>query len=59
MGPLELLIVLLFLGLPVLVIVLIVRGVNGRSCPQCGKRVKKGLLECGHCGYDFRRATAS
>ena len=53
-GPLELLILLLMLGLPVLIIVLVVRGNDSRPCPQCAKRVRKGRLDCPHCGYDFR-----
>lgn len=56
-GPLELLIILLMLGLPVLVIVLIVRGNDSRPCPQCRKRVKKSRLDCPHCEYDFRLQT--
>jgi len=57
LGPLELLIILILLGLPVLAIVLIVRGNDSRPCPQCGKRVKKGRLDCAHCEYDFRLQT--
>ena len=54
MGPIELLIILLMLGLPALAIVLVVRNKDSRPCPQCAKRVKKGELDCPHCGYDFR-----
>lgn len=25
-----------------------------RSCPVCGQDVKKGVLQCKSCGYDFR-----
>jgi hypothetical protein len=25
-----------------------------RPCPQCGRRVKAGQLDCPWCGYDFR-----
>ena len=57
LGPLELLIILIMLGLPVLVIVLIVRGNDSRPCPQCAKRVKKGRLDCPHCEYDFSLQT--
>ena len=57
LGPLELLIILIFLGLPVLMIVLVVRGNDSRPCPQCAKRVKKGRLDCPHCEYDFRLQT--
>jgi hypothetical protein len=27
---------------------------KSRSCPVCGRDVKKGLVQCGNCGYDFR-----
>ena len=26
---------------------------NARPCPRCGKRVKKGLMHCPDCGFDF------
>jgi hypothetical protein len=26
----------------------------GRPCPQCGKGVKRGLLICPTCGFDFK-----
>lgn len=57
LGPLELLIILIMLGLPVLIIVLIVRGNDSRPCPQCAKRVKTGRVDCPHCEYDFRLQT--
>jgi hypothetical protein len=25
-----------------------------RECPRCGRDVRKGLLDCPHCEYDFR-----
>ncbi len=25
-----------------------------RPCPRCGRDVKKGQLDCPHCGFDFR-----
>lgn len=54
-GPLELLIMLIIVGLPVLLIVMLVRRSNGsRPCPHCGTRVKNGQTECGACDYDFR-----
>jgi hypothetical protein len=28
---------------------------KGRSCPACGRSVKRGLLVCKGCGHDFRR----
>ena len=27
---------------------------RGRSCPVCGRSVKRGLLACKGCGHDFR-----
>lgn len=57
-GPLELLILLLMIGTPVLLIVLLVRRSNAsRPCPQCGTRVKNGQTQCGACDYDFRIGT--
>jgi hypothetical protein len=26
---------------------------GSRPCPRCGQRVKNGVLECEHCGFDF------
>lgn len=57
MGPLELVIVLLLVGLPlalvVMAVVLIARRANTRPCPRCGARVKQGVMLCGACGFDF------
>lgn len=25
-----------------------------RPCPRCGERVTSGVLDCPHCGFDFR-----
>lgn len=27
---------------------------RGRECPRCGRGVKIGVLDCPHCGFDFR-----
>jgi H+/Cl- antiporter ClcA len=27
---------------------------SGRSCPVCGHNVKKGVMQCKSCGYDYR-----
>lgn len=27
---------------------------TSRECPRCGQRVKRGELDCPHCGFDFR-----
>jgi hypothetical protein len=32
---------------------------RGRSCPVCGKGVRKGLTACKACGHDFRTAGVS
>lgn len=24
-----------------------------RACPRCGEDVKKGVMRCGNCGFDF------
>jgi len=26
----------------------------GRACNRCGERVANGVLDCPHCGFDFR-----
>ena len=31
---------------------------KGRSCPVCGRSVKRGLVECKVCGHDFRVGVA-
>lgn len=27
---------------------------RGRDCPVCGRKVRRGVIVCGSCGYDFR-----
>ncbi len=27
---------------------------NSRPCPRCGEAVANGVLDCPHCGFDFR-----
>lgn len=53
-GPLETL-------LPLLVVAAILYGVywlvTRRGCPTCGKRLKRGLTACPHCGADFTPTT--
>jgi len=31
---------------------------RGRSCPACGRSVRRGLVSCGKCGHDFRSSAA-
>ena len=50
-----LLFILWFLGFVVLAIVwFLTKNRNKRDCPVCGKSVKRGVVECTNCGYDFR-----
>jgi predicted RNA-binding Zn-ribbon protein involved in translation (DUF1610 family) len=35
------------------VVVMVKRGIE-MTCPNCGKRVGRGKLDCPHCGFDFR-----
>jgi PHP family Zn ribbon phosphoesterase len=30
-----------------------------RPCPRCGEGVENGVLDCPHCGFDFRTIGAS
>jgi len=27
---------------------------DSRPCPRCGEQVDNGVLDCTHCGFDFR-----
>jgi len=42
----------------ILGIIWLVTGRSSRSCPTCGKDVKKGVTACKSCGFDFARANA-
>lgn len=45
-----------FIGFIVLSIVwFLTRNRSTRDCPACGKGVKRGIVQCGACGYDFRQ----
>ena len=45
-----------FIGFVVLSIVwMLTKNRNKRDCPTCGNGVKRGLTQCGNCGYDFRQ----
>jgi hypothetical protein len=32
----------------------VVEGRGSRQCPRCGEHVPNGVLDCEHCGFDFR-----
>jgi hypothetical protein len=49
-GPLEIIIVLLFIGVPLWGIYYFL---SRRSCPVCGLRIKRGLTACPKCGTNF------
>ncbi|HET7443836.1 MAG TPA: hypothetical protein VFJ57_04180 [Solirubrobacterales bacterium] len=57
-GPLEVIIVLVMVAISVIVVFRILRFANRsrrhRPCARCGERVKNGVLDCPHCGFDFR-----
>ncbi|MGI8633687.1 MAG: hypothetical protein ACR2NA_14240 [Solirubrobacterales bacterium] len=53
MGPLELLILLLFVGLPGYLIFWTVRRTRNRPCPRCNRLVRNGQVACHHCGHEF------
>ena len=40
------------------VVVMVKRGID-MTCPGCGKRVGRGILDCPHCGFDFRTSGAN
>jgi hypothetical protein len=39
--------------LVLLLVIWIVRRLNSRPCPRCGKRVRTGRMRCQSCGFDF------
>lgn len=56
LGPLELVIILLVVLVPILLLIAlvwIVRRARSRPCPRCGSRVKKGEMICKQCAFDF------
>lgn len=32
----------------------VAQGLSSRQCPQCGRPVQVGVLDCPHCGFEFR-----
>jgi hypothetical protein len=55
----ALVLVLWFVGFIVLALVWLMSRPRHRQCPRCGHDVKKGLTNCGNCGYDFVAATTT
>ncbi len=45
-----------FVGFIVLSILWFMMRPRGRDCPACGEKVKRGLIACPNCGYDFAAA---
>ena len=43
----------------ILGIIWLVTNRKTRSCPTCGKDVKKGLTACKGCGFDFAKANSA
>ncbi len=56
-GPLEIVIVLVMVAIPVMIVMRLEQWMTSRPCPRCGERVANGKLECRACGYDFDAAT--
>jgi hypothetical protein len=50
----AMLMVLWFFGFIVLSILWFMTRPKGCDCPRCGESVKKGVMFCGDCGFDFR-----
>lgn len=59
LGLPEILIILILLGVFIALPVWIVRRLRSRPCPRCGQRVKKGVLTCQECGFDFSTVGAT
>ena len=50
----EILLSLACIGVVVFVAVVIVRRGTEMTCPDCGERVERKLLDCPYCGFEFR-----
>lgn len=48
-----------FVGFIVLSLIWFMTRPRFRQCPQCGRDVKKGQLQCKRCGYSFVRAVGT
>jgi rubredoxin len=51
-----LIIVLWALGDVILGVLWLVTKPHKRYCPACGNTVRKGVMRCGSCGFDFKQA---
>jgi hypothetical protein len=48
-----------FVGFVILSLVWFMTRPKGRTCPQCGETVKKGLTQCASCAYSFMTPPAA
>jgi hypothetical protein len=37
----------------------VAQGLSSRQCPQCGRPVRIGVLDCPHCGFSWSSTTSS
>lgn len=51
----SLIILLWALGDIILGVLWLITNRRNRNCPACGNSVRKGVMRCGACGYDFRQ----
>jgi hypothetical protein len=52
----TLLVMIWFIGFVVLSLIWLMSRPQRRLCPVCGEQVKKGLIQCQRCGYNFAAA---
>jgi predicted amidophosphoribosyltransferase len=48
-----------FIGFVVFSLVWLMSRPDRRLCPVCGEQVKKGLITCSKCGYNFAQAASA
>ena len=53
------LVLIVVVATPIALGVRIVRRAQSRSCPNCGYRVRQGVLTCEECGFDVSTAGTS
>jgi hypothetical protein len=51
----TLIVIIWFIGFMVLGLVWLMSRPRHRQCPRCGEDVKKGLMVCNACGFDYER----